>query len=78
MAMKRQQCAMILVLTCIATAAAAQTTENRLAECASLNDPQQRLSCFDTLAEDVASGSGRVGSNLDQQVTIPPASPIED
>lgn len=76
--MRRQQCAMILVLTCIATAATAQTIENRLAECVGLNDPQQRLSCFDTLAGDVASGSGQVVSNRDQQATIPPASPIED
>jgi len=54
--MKTRQYLAILVLTCGATIASAQTIESRVTDCAGVTDSQQRLACFDALAIDLASG----------------------
>lgn len=58
--MKLQQCLVILVLACGAGVATAQTIENRLADCAGVEDEQQRLACFDDLVSSLRPAEGQV------------------
>jgi hypothetical protein len=74
--MKQQRSLVALALTCIATVASAQGIEDRITGCAGVNDQQQRLACFDTLAMDVASGSGLVAQQHGLRSTDYPASPV--
>lgn len=74
--MKPQQCVAAFVLASITAVAPAQTIEERIADCAGESDHQQRLACFDLLARDVASGSGRVAREKDQPSSVSPAGSV--
>ena len=74
--MKQQQYLAALVLACITTATPAQTIEDRILGCAAESDQQQRLTCFDTLAADVASGAVNSAPEQDQPPTDSSPNPV--
>ncbi len=65
---------MALILAGIASVAAANTTEKRIADCAGINDNQQRLVCFDALARDLESQSDRLTKQQVQSQESPVSS----